>query len=179
MVPLAGLEPARFSRRYLKPVRLTIFATFWCERRESNPHEFPRLILSQVRLPVSPRSQDCFPARHAERGPFSAFRNDDRTYLGLLALGERSRFPAGNRGAVEWYRTTGLPLTKGVLSHLSYDSELVPAGGLESPHCGIQIRCSTSELRRLSIRQPLVSTSLPPAFSGSHSCCLMATSLRS
>jgi hypothetical protein len=27
-------------------------------------------------------------------------------------------------GALEWYRTTGLTLTKGVLSHLSYEGEL-------------------------------------------------------
>ena len=28
----------------------------WCERRDSNPHGFPRQILSLVRLPIPPLS---------------------------------------------------------------------------------------------------------------------------
>ena len=42
----------------------------WCERGESNPHGFPRQILSLVRLPISPLSHlyiqpfsNCLPAR--------------------------------------------------------------------------------------------------------------------
>jgi hypothetical protein len=39
--------------------RLGYFAVLqkvWCERGDSNPHGFPRQILSLVRLPISPLS---------------------------------------------------------------------------------------------------------------------------
>ena len=33
------------------------FQSLWCERGDSNPHGFPRQILSLVRLPIPPLSQ--------------------------------------------------------------------------------------------------------------------------
>ena len=61
-MPEAGLEPARpFGHYHLKvgclpipPPGQGVYSMTWCPRRDSNPHAFQRLILSQVRLPVPP-----------------------------------------------------------------------------------------------------------------------------
>ena len=40
----------------------------WCERGDSNPHGFPRQILSLVRLPIPPLSHMLFQSVNGERG---------------------------------------------------------------------------------------------------------------
>ena len=36
--------------------KMIVLASCWCERGDSNPHGFPRQILSLVRLPIPPLS---------------------------------------------------------------------------------------------------------------------------
>jgi hypothetical protein len=63
--------------RRISPIKISLVlvcwrnrwaAKNWCERGDSNPHGFPRQILSLVRLPIPPLSHDSIKINHRGHG---------------------------------------------------------------------------------------------------------------
>ena len=77
----------------------------WCERGDSNPHGFPRQILSLVRLPIPPLSQVSLNDQPELSGSNSG-QHKSKAVLDLVYRVE-DRFSAGRPGAARGYRLRG------------------------------------------------------------------------